>query len=90
MMSDIAKCSGTGCPFKGNCYRYLAVSFAECQAYIDTPFDAKKRKCSMFWDVATERRKKMLLGLTETAMQCDNVNRSTQITNEQRNEQEGA
>lgn len=89
-MGDFSKCSGTGCPMKEDCYRYLAASFTDCQGFIDPPFDEQTGKCTMFWNVITLGRKKKLLGLKARAIEEHNAKEMTVGTNEQQNKQEGS
>jgi hypothetical protein len=47
MSPDIAKCLGTGCPYKETCYRYTAKP-SDWQSYFSEP-PIKDGKCDMYW-----------------------------------------
>jgi len=47
-MPDIAKCMGTGCPYKESCYRYTAKPNEYRQSYFMEP-PIKDGKCEMYW-----------------------------------------
>ena len=56
-MSDIAKCSGTGCPVKEKCYRFTAQSSEYGQSYFfDVPGKTEDGKftCDMYWGAGAE------------------------------------
>lgn len=40
-MADICKCKGETCPYRGSCYRYMAIA-SECQSYL-VEDDCKKK-----------------------------------------------
>jgi hypothetical protein len=47
MSPDIAKCLGTGCPYKETCYRYTSKP-SDWQSYFSEP-PIKDGKCDMYW-----------------------------------------
>lgn len=52
-MPDIAKCLGTGCPYKETCYRYTSEPSEYMQSYFSVP-PIKDGKCEMYWGVNAE------------------------------------
>ena len=51
-MPDIAKCLGTGCPYKETCYRYTSEP-SDWQSYFSVP-PIKDGKCEMYWGDLSE------------------------------------
>jgi len=45
-MADITKCSGTNCPLKNDCFRFLAPESYSRTKYIDVPY--KNGACEYF------------------------------------------
>jgi hypothetical protein len=52
MSPDIAKCLGTGCPYKESCYRYTSKP-GDWQSYFSVP-PIKDGKCDMYWGDLSE------------------------------------
>ena len=52
-MSDISKCTGTGCPFKKDCYRFTAPMSEYRQAIFSPPI--KNGKCDYYWGKKPEK-----------------------------------
>jgi hypothetical protein len=51
-MSDITKCSGTGCPKKSKCFRFTATASEWGQSYFaEVPYDKEKKTCGYFWKI---------------------------------------
>jgi len=49
-MPDITMCSGTDCPLKETCYRYIATPSQFRQSYFaEPPYDKKEEKCEYHW-----------------------------------------
>ena len=49
-MTDIAKCSGEGCPIKEKCYRFTA-SEDTFQSWIEKPpYNHEKNNCEIYWE----------------------------------------
>lgn len=47
-MADIAMCTGKGCKFRSNCYRFTAPKGMRQSYFLDVPI--KNSKCLHFWD----------------------------------------
>jgi hypothetical protein len=62
-MTDITKCSGTGCSVKDNCYRYKAKS-GMFQSMFATP-PGKDDSCNYYWKVEDSLELKRLNRLNQ-------------------------
>ena len=46
-MTDITKCTGEGCPFKFQCYRFTAPMGNYQSMFVDVPFE--DGGCNYYW-----------------------------------------
>jgi len=50
-MPDITMCSGTGCPKRARCYRFMARPNVPLQSYFDAPpFDSYTQECEHYYN----------------------------------------
>jgi hypothetical protein len=57
-MADITKCSGEGCPFKQDCYRFTADASDYQSWFMEVPI--KDDECDMFWGVQNDYTMKQI------------------------------
>ena len=51
-MADISKCTGTSCPIKEGCYRYVVPENEFRQAYFgNNPFNHTTMECEYHWPI---------------------------------------
>lgn len=55
-MADITKCSGEGCPFKENCYRYTAPEGYWQSYFMKTPYSDIMNACMHLWPIKEESK----------------------------------
>jgi hypothetical protein len=49
-MADISKCSGTNCPLKESCYRFLAKPSQMQSYFMEVPYNNESNDCDFYWD----------------------------------------
>ncbi len=55
-MTDITKCTGEGCPFAQNCYRFTAIGDPYYQSYfVEVPYK-EGEGCKLYWSITTRKQ----------------------------------
>lgn len=55
-MADITKCTGEGCPFAQNCYRFTVIGDPYYQSYFVLPPYKEGEGCPSYWSISTREQ----------------------------------